>query len=279
MAGLNTTLASQGASVSSLEYNGGFVEFYLGNAGDNLTALSGSVGTLNTTLTDQGATISNLTSSLNGLTASVASNTNSLTSVNSTVGGLSTNVSSLTNLVNGLNATVNTLSAAGSTAVFVDAETPTGTSNGTNVTFSLANTPAPSSSLSLYRNGLELSQGIDYTLAGSVITFVAASLPQTGDILSAFYRMAGTGSTTNFTDAEIPGGTINGANVNFTLASSPNPTTSLRLYRNGLLLVPNVEYTLSGSAITFTSARTPQSGDAIAAYYRALIPLCIQIFS
>jgi hypothetical protein len=170
--------------------------------------------------------------------------------------------------VNGLNATVNTLSAAGSTAVFVDAETPNGTMNGANVSFSLANTPAPSSSLSLYRNGLELSQGVDYTLTGSVVTFVPASLPQTGDILSAFYRMAGAGAATNFTDAESPGGVVNGTNVTFTLASAPNPTTSLRLYRNGLLLVPGVEYTLSGSAITFTAARTPQAGDSIAAYYR-----------
>jgi hypothetical protein len=198
----------------------------------------------------------------------VASNTSSLTSVNSTVGGLSTNVMSLTNLVNGLNAIVNTLSAAGSTAVFVDSETPAGSINGTNLAFSLANPPAPSSSLSLYRNGLTLRQGIDYTLAGSAITFTSASLPQTGDLVMAYYRMAGTGAATNFTDGETPAGTVNGTNVSFTLASAPNPPASLRLVRNGLLVAPGVEYTLSGSAITFTTARTPQTGDSLAAYYR-----------
>jgi hypothetical protein len=183
------------------------------------------------------------------------------------VGGITTNVTNLTNLVNGLNSTVNTLSAAGSTAVFVDAQTPAGTINGTNLTFSLANTPAPAASLSLFRNGLVLAQGIDYTLNGSALTFSGTTVPQTGDILQAFYRMAGTGSATNFTDGESPGGAINGTNVTFALASAPNPAASLRLFRNGLLLNPVTDYTLSGSAITIIS--TPLlAGDSLAAYYR-----------
>jgi len=268
VAGLNTSVTNQAASVSSLNTSVGTLTSSLNTQGTNLTALTTTVGALNTTVSGQNTALTNLTSNLGSLTTTVAGNTNSLTSVNSTVGGLSSNVTSLTNLVNGLNATVNTLSAASSTAVFVDAETPAGTANGTNLTFSLANTPAPSTSLSLYRNGLALAQGIDYTLTGSAITFRSASLPQTGDLLMAFYRMAGTGSATNFTDSETPGGTVNGTNLSFTLASAPNPTSSLRLYRNGLLLAPGVEYALSGSAITFTTARTPQNGDSIAAYYR-----------
>jgi hypothetical protein len=268
VAGLTTTVTSQAASVSSLNTTVGSLNSTVTSQGTSLSALSNTVGTLNTTVTGQGASLTNLGTSLSGLTTTVAGNTSSLTSVNSTVGGLSTNVTSLTNLVNGLNAIVNTLSAAGSTAVFVDSETPAGTINGINVAFSLTNPPAPSSSLSLYRNGLALAQGIDYTLAGSAITFTSASLPQTGDIVMAYYRMAGTGAATNFTDGETPAGTINGTNVSFTLASAPNPPASLRLVRNGLLVAPGVEYTLSGSSITFTTARTPQTGDSLAAYYR-----------
>ena len=268
VAGLNTTVTSQAASVSALNTTVGSLNSTVTSQGTSLSALSTTVGTLNTTVTSQGTSLTNLGTSLSGLTTTVASNTSSLTSVNSTVGGLSTNVMSLTNLVNGLNAIVNTLSAAGSTAVFIDSETPAGTINGTNLAFSLANPPAPSSSLSLYRNGLTLRQGSDYTLAGSAITFTSASLPQTGDLVMAYYRMAGTGAATNFTDGETPAGTVNGTNVSFTLASAPNPTASLRLVRNGLLVAPGVEYTLSGSSITFTTARTPQPGDSLAAYYR-----------
>jgi hypothetical protein len=268
VAGLSTTVTSQAASVSSLNTTVGSLNSTVTSQGTSLGALSNTVGTLNTTVTGQGTSLTNLGTTLSGLTTTVAGNTSSLTSVNSTVAGLSTNVTSLTNLVNGLNAIVNTLSAAGSTAVFVDGQTPAGTINGTNVSFSLANPPAPSSSLSLYRNGLALAQGIDYTLAGSAITFTSASLPQTGDIVMAYYRIAGTGAATNFTDGETPAGTINGTNVSFTLASAPNPPASLRLVRNGLLVAPGVEYTLSGSSITFTTARTPQTGDSLAAYYR-----------
>ena len=199
----------------------------------------------------------------------VGSNTTSLNAVTGTVTGLTTNVTNLTNLVNGLNATVSALSTTGSNAVFVDDETPAGAINGANKLFSLANTPAPAVSLTLFLNGLALAQGFDYSLSGAAITFATASEPQTGDTLLAYYRMAGTGSATNFADDETPGGAINGINLTFMLASAPNPAGSLRLYRNGLLLDQGGDYTLTGSSINFSSATTaPQTGDSLAAYYR-----------
>ena len=80
----------------------------------------------------------------------------------------------------------------------------------------------------------------------------------------------GTGgsSAPGFTDAETPAGLINGSNVTFTLADAPNPSTSLALYRNGLLQLPGTDYTLSGNVITFATAATPQTGDLLQAYYR-----------
>jgi uncharacterized coiled-coil protein SlyX len=266
--GLNSTVTNHAASISSLNTTVGSLSSTQATQGTTLTGLSNSIGTLNTTVSGQGTSLTTLTTNLNNLTTTVSGNSSSLTSVNTTVGGLSNNVTSLTNTLNGLSATVNSLSSVGSLAVFVDAETPNGTINGTNSAFSLANTPAPTSSLSLFRNGLELSQGVDYTLAGSAITFKTAALPQTGDLLTAFYRMTGSGAATNFTDNETPGGVVNGTNLTFTLASAPNPVNSLRLYRNGVLLASGAEYTVSGSSITFTTARVPQSGDVLVTYYR-----------
>lgn len=73
------------------------------------------------------------------------------------------------------------------TGSFADAETPTGTINGSNVTFTLAHTPNPAASLQLFLNGQELiAGGADYTLSTATIT--AASAPKTGDVLIAFYR-------------------------------------------------------------------------------------------
>jgi hypothetical protein len=69
---------------------------------------------------------------------------------------------------------------------YVYGETPSGTINGSNATFTLANTPIPAASLLLYLNGLRLRLGVDYTLSGSTITMIA--IPQTGDNLVADYR-------------------------------------------------------------------------------------------
>jgi hypothetical protein len=128
-------------------------------------------------------------------------------------------------------------------------ETPSGSVNGSNVTFTLAGTPI-SNSLSLYLNGVEQTPGgVDYTLSGTIITFATA--PVSG----AVYAHYQTGSAT-WVEAS-PSGTINGSNVTFTLASTPT-SNSLSLYLNGVLQTPNVDYTLSGTTITFTTA--PVSG-------------------
>jgi hypothetical protein len=63
-----------------------------------------------------------------------------------------------------------------------------GTIDGTNVVFTLANPPSPAAGLVLFRNGVAQKNGLDYTLAGSTITFVTAATPQAGDTLLAWYR-------------------------------------------------------------------------------------------
>ena len=76
---------------------------------------------------------------------------------------------------------------------FADAVTPTGTVNGTNTTFTFtpAMTTATNLSLILTRNGVvQQGGGNDYTLttSTSTVVFTTASIPQTGDILQAWYR-------------------------------------------------------------------------------------------
>src|SRR5580698_7348052 len=48
---------------------------------------------------------------------------------------------------------------------FSDGETPTGAINGLNITFMLAFTPSPVSSVQMYLNGLRLDLGVDYTIS------------------------------------------------------------------------------------------------------------------
>jgi len=70
----------------------------------------------------------------------------------------------------------------------VDNITPSGTIDGTNPTFTLPSVPNPTDSLTLFKNGQLLYQGVGYTLTGSTITFESAYIPQSGDSIRAWYR-------------------------------------------------------------------------------------------
>ncbi|MGA3026489.1 MAG: hypothetical protein ABSF98_17125 [Bryobacteraceae bacterium] len=95
-----------------------------------------------------------------------------------------------------------------SASSFADAELPKGTIDGSNTQFALSATPAPASSVAIWRNGLFLNSGVDYTVSGNVITFAAGSTPLAGDTILASYR---TGT--------VAGDGASAANVNCTSAS------------------------------------------------------------
>lgn len=72
------------------------------------------------------------------------------------------------------------------TANFVKKETPSGTINGSNPTFTIANTPT-SGTEELYLNGLlqDVGSGNDYTITGATITML--NVPVSGDKLRISY--------------------------------------------------------------------------------------------
>jgi hypothetical protein len=72
--------------------------------------------------------------------------------------------------------------------IFIDGEMPGGIVDGANRTFTLSNIPS-GLSLMLFRNGLYLTAGFDYTLTGSTFQFVAGAAPQPGDQFIASYRV------------------------------------------------------------------------------------------
>lgn len=73
-------------------------------------------------------------------------------------------------------------------AVFVDAETPAGTIDGSNASFVLAFPPSPASSLLLTRNGIVQKQNVDFIVHQGTVIFQAASVPGQGDLIQAWYR-------------------------------------------------------------------------------------------
>lgn len=83
--------------------------------------------------------------------------------------------------------TIVTITGGGSNYNLSDNETPTGTINGVNTDFTLANEPV-AGTLKLYRNGIRQKIDEDFTLSGNIITFIIA--PQVGEILLADYQYA-----------------------------------------------------------------------------------------
>jgi hypothetical protein len=81
---------------------------------------------------------------------------------------------------------------------------------------------------------------------------------------------AGTGGPpgTNLVDSETPGGTLDGSNVKFTLQTSPVPSSSFKLYLNGVRLSVGSDYLLAGNIITLTVPIPPLPRDTLLADYR-----------
>jgi uncharacterized protein YoxC len=249
----------------------------------SIAGLTSTANSLTTTVSGNTTSIATFNASLNSLATTVTGLTNATGTLSNTVSGLASTVNgigntvtsqgnqvtTLGNTVTSLSAEVELLTAGTTAALFTDSEKPLGVMDGSNTLFALAGAPAPGGSLQLYRNGLQQMSGVDFTLAGNTITFLSGNVPKTSDTVQAFYRTVGTGQTATFSDAEVPSGTVNGTNTTFTLSAPPNPMLGLKLFKNGMLLAQNGDYTLSGTTVTFTSTQvTPQAGDSIIAYYR-----------
>ena len=75
------------------------------------------------------------------------------------------------------------------------------------------------------------------------------------------------GETLQFSDQETPSGTIDGANLTFTLLWKPVAST-LRVYLNGVFLKPTTDWTISGKTLTIDAGSAPLPGDQFIVYYR-----------
>lgn len=73
--------------------------------------------------------------------------------------------------------------------VHVFAESPVGSKNSINRNFDLVDSPVPTGSLLLFKNGIlqRTGSGNDYTLSGLTITFESPSIPESPDTLVAYY--------------------------------------------------------------------------------------------
>jgi hypothetical protein len=83
-----------------------------------------------------------------------------------------------------------------------------------------------------------------------------------------------------FVDGESPAGIVDGANTTFTLSAFPNPSSSLAVYRNGILQKLVQDYAVTGNSLQFVVPAAPQPGDTLLASYRLATtdPATLQLF-
>lgn len=114
----------------------------------------------------------------------------------------------------------------------------------------------------LKRDGSVVATG-DFDLNSNQLKNVGAPVDANDAVRKADLDAAVAGSIIN---REIPSGTMNGTNTQFTLLNQPNLGTE-QVFLNGALLNSgaNSDYVVDGSTITFTLA--PQSGDVILVNY------------
>ncbi len=122
------------------------------------------------------------------------------------------------------------------------------------------------------------TQGVGFAIGRAAVINQAGQIEAAAGSLGDCVHVDGTSNTCGsgtgggilplFSDAETPGGAINGTNAVFTLGFAPSPAGSLILFRNGLLQTASFDYTLTGNAVTFFSGSIPQAGDQLLASYR-----------
>lgn len=108
-------------------------------------------------------------------------------------------------------------------------------------------------------------EGISLVDNVSEVDFVGGGVSgaNVGDAVTE--TISGTG--TDESENETPSGTIDGSNAVFTLAHTPSPAVSLRVYLNGAFQTAvGEDYTLVTDTITFVNA--PPTGSILRVFYK-----------
>jgi len=136
-------------------------------------------------------------------------------------------------------------------------ETPTGTINGSNTSFTLDHAFVPGT-LEVFLNGTTLQFREDFY--GGTKSFEMTTAPETGDDLVVAYQVV---PNTAWLYQEVPSGAINGSNTDFDTA---NEYAEIAVFHNGLKLSETVDYTeTDGDTITLATA--PSTGDTLWVVY------------
>src|ERR1035438_1412560 len=153
-----------------------------------------------------------------------------------------------------------------------------GDMNGFNPTFTFFQ-PDSNLGIKLYKNGLRLLDGVDfnYVIDGGTqigkVTFTSAVPVPSDKLMVLFQYEAGT-----FIMEEPLNGVIDGTNGVFNLVQQPRADT-IEVYKNGIHLIQDIHYEVSGTTITFIVGQEPEIGSVLFADYQPAIATQQFVFS
>lgn len=140
------------------------------------------------------------------------------------------------------------ISGAGGATANISVTSQTFTGNGSAVAFTL-NKATTNVETFVFLNGVAQVPGTDYSISGTTLTFVTAP-PSDNEIEVRVLDI----SDINGIDITLSSFVGDGSDTTFTLATALASNTSTFVYLNGVAQVPTVDYGVSGSTLTFTTA-------------------------
>jgi len=118
-------------------------------------------------------------------------------------------------------------------------------------------TPATTNSSFVYINGVQMIPQAGYTIASTLLTLASTIGPTDVLTIRTPSFSLPPGSTFDYADAQFTG---NGSQTNYTI-TQPSTTNNSIVTINGIVQVPSVAYTISGTNLVFTTPVSP--GDVV----------------
>jgi hypothetical protein len=188
-------VAGLSGGLASINHDIVQVNTSIGNVQSQVTGMDSQVTLATTSISAANATISSLLARVTGNDSNILALQSAIATLAASVAENSKKIALLQTSINAIaipSSTLVTTSVTGtpvsSQPTFVDAEVPAGDLNGVNLSFILQQSPNPQKSLLLFKNGVLLRSGGDYTINGSTLTFTLGAQPVLGDTLLANYR-------------------------------------------------------------------------------------------
>jgi hypothetical protein len=190
------------------------------------TSTGGGGGAANVIVKDEGTTL-----------------TSAVTSIDFTGGGVTATAS-------GSNVTISV--PVGLSNTIIKTVSYTSTNAAANLTYALPLTPSDPSYIFVIKNGIVLTPNTDYSLSGNTLTVIESGAANDA-IEVRYFDQVNIVEYPN-TKIEVDSNTVASQTNTFYVTSNVAAISRLSISKNGLLLTPNLHFTVTGNTVTLNTA-------------------------